>query len=181
MKHTKPSNATVQPDIADIPREHVFKLQTRTVRYSKLMKGVFAILSLALIVTVYVLAHRSFSNHTVMVDPLPSSIDRMLEVEVLDGAGSTKAAQYVTNMLRLQGYDVVEMKKNNDGMIERTFVIDRSGNLEAARKLAKTLGIAQDKVFQKIDRNLYLDVTVIIGKDFSRLKVFQALNERNKR
>jgi hypothetical protein len=75
----------------------------------------------------------------------------------------------------------VEMKRNNDGIIERTYVVDRSGNLEAARKLATTLGIAQDKVFQKIDRNLYLDVSVVVGKDFFRLKVFQTLNERNKR
>jgi hypothetical protein len=181
MKHTKPSHAAVQIDTADIPRERIPQLQTRTVRYSKLTKGVFGILSLALIVIVYVLAHRSFSNHSVTVDPLPSSTDRVLEVEVLDGAGSMKAAQYVTNILRSQGYDVVEMKRNNDGMIERTYVVDRSGNLEAARKLATTLGITQDKVFQKIDRNLYLDVTVVVGKDFSRLKVFQALNERNKR
>jgi hypothetical protein len=181
MKHTKPSHAAVQTDTADIPRERVPKIQTRTVRYSNLTKGIFGILSLALIVTVYVLAHRSFSNHSATVDPLPSSTDRVLEVEVLDGAGSIKVAQYVTNILRSQGYDVVEMKRNNDGMIERTYVVDRSGNLEAARKLATTLGIAQDKVFQKIDRNLFLDVTVVVGRDYSRLKVFQALNERSKR
>jgi hypothetical protein len=181
MKHTKPTHAAVQTDTADIPRERVPKLQTRTVRYSKLMKGVFGVLSLALIITVYVLAHRSFSNRSTTVDPLPSSTDRVLQVEVLDGAGSMKAAQYVTNILRSQGYDVVEMKRNDDGMIERTYVVDRSGNLEAARKLATILGIAQDKVFQKIDGNLFLDVTVVVGKDFSRLKVFQVLNERNKR
>jgi hypothetical protein len=98
----------------------------------------------------------------------------------LDGAGSMKVAQYVTNILRSKGYDVVEMKRNNDGIIERTYVIDRSGNLEVARKLAETLGIATDKVFQKIDRNLYLDVTVVVGKDFPKLKVFQAFNERSK-
>ena len=181
MRHTKPSHSVVQTDTADISQEHVPQLQVRTVRSSKLMKCVLGILSLALIVTVYVLAHRSFSHHSATVDPLPLSTERRLEVEVLDGAGSMKAAQYVTNILRSQGYDVVEMKRNNDGMIERTYVVDRSGNLEAARKLATTLGIAQDKVFQKIDRNLYLDVTVMVGKDFSRLKIFQALNERNKR
>jgi hypothetical protein len=145
------------------------------------MTGVFCTLALALIVTVYILAHRSFSNQSPSVDPLPSSTGQLIEVEVLDGVGNIKVAQYVTNMLRMQGYDVVEMKRNNEGMIERTYVLDRSGNLEAARKLATILGIAQDKVFQKIDRNLYLDVTVIVGKDYSRLKVFQGLNERNKR
>ncbi len=181
MKHTKPSDTAVQTDTADIPRERVPQLQTRTAHNSKLMKGVLGLLSLALIVTVYVLAHRSFSNHSATIDPLPSSKDHVLEVEVLDGAGNMKAAQYVTNILRSQGYDVVEMKRNNDGMIERTYVVDRSGNLEAARKLATALGIAQDKVFQKINRNVYLDVTVMVGKDFFRLKVFQALNERSKR
>jgi hypothetical protein len=181
MKHTKPSNAAVQTDPADISQERIPKLQTRTVRYTKLKKYVFALLALALIVTVYVLAHRSFSNHSATVDPLPSSTDHMLEVEVLDGAGNIKAAQYVTNVLRSQKYDVSEMKRNNEGMIERTYVIDRSGNLDAARKLATTLGIGQDKVFQKINSNLYLDVTVVVGKDYSRLKVFQELNERNKR
>jgi hypothetical protein len=180
MKYIKPSHAAAQTDNADLPRERVQKNQTRTPRYSNLMMGVFGILFLALIVTVYVLAHKSFSGST-SVDPLPSSTDSVLQVEVLDGAGNMKAAQYVTNILRSQRYDVVEMKRNSEGIIERTYVIDRSGNLEAAKKLATTLGIAQDKVFQKIDRNLYLDVTVVVGKDFSRLKVFQALNERNKR
>jgi len=181
MKHTKPTHTAVQTETADISQEHVPKLQTNTVRYNKLTKIVFGLLSLALIVTVYVLAHRSFSNHSATIDPLPSSTDRALDVEVLDGAGSMKVAQYVTNILRLQGYDVVEMKRNNDGIVERSYVLDRSGNLEAARKLATTLGIPQDKVFQKIDCNLFLDVTVIVGKDYSRLKVFQGLNERNKR
>jgi hypothetical protein len=180
MKQIKPAHTADQTDTAEIPRERIPKLQTSPVHYSKLMKGVCAVLCLALIVTVYVLAHRSFSNHNVTVDSLPSSANRELQVEVLDGAGSMKIAQHVTNMLRSQGYDVVEMKRNDDGIIERTYVVDHSGNLEAARKLATTLGIAPDKVFQKIDRNLYLDVTVVVGKDFSRLKVFQAFNERSK-
>jgi len=181
MKYTNPTRAAVQIDTTDKPREHVSKLQTRPVHYSKLMKWVFGLFSLALIVTVYILAHKSFSNHSAAADPLPSSTDRVLEVEVLDGVGNIKIAQYVTNVLRSQGYDVVEMKKNDDGIIERTYVVDRSGNLEAARKLATALGVAQDKVFQKVDRNLYLDVTVTVGKDYSRLKMFQGLNERNKR
>jgi LytR cell envelope-related transcriptional attenuator len=181
MKQTKPSHAAVQTDTSDISRERVPKLQTRRAHYSKLMKVVVSVLSLAFIITVYVLAHRSFSNHSATIDPLPSSTAHMLEIEVLDGAGNMKAAQYVTNVLRSQKYDVVEMKRNNEGMIERTYVIDRSGNLEATQKLATALGIAHDKVFQKIDRNLFLDVTVVVGKDFSRLKVFQELNERNKR
>jgi hypothetical protein len=71
------------------------------------------------------------------------------------------------------------MKKSYDDVEERTFIFDRSGNLDAARKLASILGISQDKVFQKIDRTLYLDITVVMGKDYSRLKSFQLSTERN--
>jgi len=181
MKHIKPSHTAVQKDNADLPRERVPKLQTRNVRYSNLVMGIVAMMFLAIIITVYVLAHRSYSNRTNTIDPRPLSTEREIQVEVLDGAGNIKAAQFVTNILRSQGYDVLEMKRSNEGIIELSYVFDRSGNIEAARKLATTLGIAQNKVFQKIDPNLFLDVTVTVGKDFSRLKVFQALNERNKR
>ena len=89
-----------------------------------------------------------------------------------------RAAQHMTNTLRALGYDVVEMKKNNGEFEERTFIFDRSGNLDAAKKLATILGVPQDKVFQKIDRTLYLDMTVVLGKDYSRLKAFQSSTER---
>jgi hypothetical protein len=181
MKDTKPTHTTAQTDTADIPRERIHKFQTRPPRYSRFMKSILGMLLSALIISVYVLAHRNFSSQNPGSDPFRPLKDQMLEVEVLDGAGNTKVAQYVTNVLRSQGYDVVEMKRNIDGIVERSYVVDCSGNLDAARELATTLGIVQDKVFQKINRNLYLDVTVVVGKDFARLKVFQALNERTKR
>jgi hypothetical protein len=180
MKPTKFSRIAVQTDTADIQKERVPKVQINTLLNSRLMKWILGILCLAVIVTLYVLAHRSFSNSSTTTDSLASSQESTLEIEVLDGIGNMRIAQSVTNMLRSQGYDVMEMKKYNDGMIDRSYVIDRSGDLEAARKLAATLGIGPDKVFQKIDRNLYLDVTVVVGKDYSRLKVFQTLNERSK-
>ena len=52
-------------------------------------------------------------------------------------------------------------------------VIDRAGNLEAARSVAASLGVEQERVLQQVDKNLFLDVTVVIGKDFSTLKAFQ--------
>jgi hypothetical protein len=181
MKHTKPSEPVTPIDTTNLPKERVPKLRPRIVaHHSKLMKSMVALLCLALGVTVYVLAHRSFSKRSVSDKAIPLPTTRAVEVEVLDGAGSMRAAQQVTNVLRSQGYDVVEMKKNNDGFIERSYVIDRSGNLDAARTLATNLGISQDKVFQKIDRNVFLDVTVMVGKDYSRLNAFQVMSERNK-
>jgi hypothetical protein len=181
MKQIKPTHTAVKTETAYISREHNDEFRNHPARHKKLMKGVYTVLLLAVVVTVYVLAHRNFSVQNNIGDSIPLPITGDLEVEVLDGAGSIKVAQHVINILRSKGYDVVEMKKNNEGVVERTYVVDRSGNLEIARKLAETLGVSSDKVFQKIDRNLYLDVTVVVGKDFPRLKVFKALNERSKR
>jgi hypothetical protein len=180
MKHKKPSDNVVPADATNLLSELPAKLRSQTVtRHSKLLKSILALLCLALGVTVYVLAHRSFSKHPVPIETSSLPVTRAVEVEVVDGVGSMRIAQQVTNVLRSQGYDVVEMKKNNDGLIERTYVIDRSGNLDAARSLATSLGISQDKVFQKIDRNVFLDVTIMVGADYTRLKAFQILSERN--
>jgi hypothetical protein len=143
------------------------------------MKATFVLLSVAFFITLYVLANRRNYTNGEVGEFIPTVNSRSLEVEVLDGAGNMRAAQQMTNILRAQGYDVVEMKKNYDDVEERTFIFDRSGNLDAARKLATILGISQDKVFQKIDRTLYLDITVVMGKDYSRLKSFQLSPERN--
>ena len=181
MNQTEHSKATSQTDLESSPsRERDQKMNSLAMRLGKAMKILFAIIGAGFLIIIYILANKSGKNRGDDVGSVSPSTSRALEVEVLDGAGSMKAAQHVTNILRSQGYDVVEMKRNNSGIIERSFVLDRSGNLDAARKLAEKLGIAQDKVFQKIDRNQYLDITVMVGKDFSRLKAFQFFTERNK-
>jgi hypothetical protein len=181
MNQIDPSKATFQTDPELSPaRESGQKTHGLTVRFGKLMKVIGVIISAAFLILLYVLANKSNKSHGADAKILLSSTDRALEVEVLDGAGSMKAAQHVTNVLRLQGYDVVEMKRNTSGIVEQSFILDRSGNLDAARKLAEDIGISQEKVFQKIDRNLYLDITVMVGRDFPRLKVFQFSTERRK-
>jgi hypothetical protein len=180
MKHSRASHTALHTHTTNSQGKSVERHESRHARFNKLTMSVIGLAGLACIVTVYVLAHRSFSNSSIESEVLPSIQEKALEVEVLDGAGNMKAAQYVTNVLRVKGYDVVEMKRNLEGSVERTYIMDRSGNLEAARTLAEKLGISQDKVFQKIDRHLYLDITVVVGTDFSRLKVFQVSSERSK-
>jgi hypothetical protein len=180
MKHTQISQTDSLSAAANPLQKRASRFQSGPGRSGIVIKSVLTLCCLALLITVYVLAHRSVSNRSTTVDPLPSSSDSELEVEVLDGAGNMKAALYITKILRSKGYDVVELKKNNDGLIERSYVLDRSGDLDVARKLAVSLGISQDKVFQKIDHNLYLDLSVVLGKDYTQLKVFQVWSERSK-
>jgi hypothetical protein len=180
MKQAEHSDTPVHPDLeSSASSENVRKNKLLSVLRGPLMKATFVLLSVAFFITLYVLANRRNYTNGEVGEFIPTVNSRSLEVEVLDGAGNMRAAQQMTNILRAQGYDVVEMKKNYDDVEERTFIFDRSGNLDAARKLATILGISQDKVFQKIDRTLYLDITVVMGKDYSRLKSFQLSPERN--
>jgi hypothetical protein len=181
MKQTDHSGTTAQPDLESSRPKKRDSNNHRFIAFrGKILNWILVIIGVALFITVYVMANRNSAHRSAENESVPQANSRALEVEVLDGAENMGAAQRITNVLRSQGYDVVEMKRNVGGIVERTFVFDRSGNLEVARKLATTLGISQDKVFQQIDRNLYLDITVVVGKDFSHLKTFQLSAERNK-
>lgn len=50
--------------------------------------------------------------------------------------------------------------------IDNTIVIDRSGKTENAKYIAKLLGLNGSRVVRQINKNYYLDVSVIIGKDY---------------
>ena len=179
MKQPEHSDTTVQPDVeSSAPTERIRKNYRLTAARRKLMNVVYVCLFIACCITIYVLANRRTATSVTIPEQIPLVNSQSLEVEVLDGAGNMRAAQQLTNILRAQGFDVVEMKKISNESEERTFILDRSGNFEAAKKLATILGISPDKVFQKIDRTKYLDITVVMGKDYSRLKAFQSSTER---
>lgn len=96
-----------------------------------------------------------------------------IQLDVLNGSGQPKLAQRMTDFLRARGFDVVEMGNYKSSDVEATLVLDRAGNIEAAKQVAAVLGVSAERVQQQIDRSLYLDVSVVIGKDYSRLKAFQ--------
>ena len=179
MKQAEHSGTTDHPDLeSSASSEHVRKNKRLSAFRGSLLKGTLILLSVALFITVYVLANRKNHTNGEVSEFTPAVNSQSLKVEVLDGAGNMRAAQQMTNILRAQGYDVVEMKKYIGDGEERTIIFDRSGNLDVARKLAASVGVSQDKVFQKIDRTLYLDITVVLGKDYPRLKPFQVSGER---
>ncbi len=95
-----------------------------------------------------------------------------IQLDVLNGTGETKLAQRLTDFLRSRGFDVVEMG-NYAGDLENTLVIDRTGNKEAAVRVAQSLGVPEEKVVRQIDKTLYLDVSVYIGKDYRSLAPFK--------
>ncbi|MEX2116002.1 MAG: LytR C-terminal domain-containing protein [Bacteroidota bacterium] len=98
--------------------------------------------------------------------------ERTIQLDVLNGAGESRLAQRLTDYLRSRGFDVVETGNFREEL-EKTLVIDRAGNKQAALQVAQALGIPEDQIVQKIDKNLFLDVSVFIGKDYRILKPFR--------
>lgn len=101
--------------------------------------------------------------------PLPERVrprvTERVRVEVLNGGAFAGAARQATDTLRELGFDVVFF--GNAGPPERdsSVVIDRTGAVERARGVADALNIRN--VRTEPDSNLYLDVSVVLGKDWA--------------
>jgi hypothetical protein len=89
---------------------------------------------------------------------------RRIRVEVLNGAGVDRMASRATERLRDLGFDVVYYGNADEFGRDTSVAIGRIDSVEPARRVADALDLHQ--VLQRPDRNLYLDVTVILGTDW---------------
>jgi hypothetical protein len=96
----------------------------------------------------------------------------IIQLEVLNGCGISGIAEKLTNYLRQNDFDVVQVGNYRSYDIDNTLVVDRTGNKNNALKVAEALGIDSKNVIQQINNDYFLDVSLIIGKDFNRLKPF---------
>ena len=87
-----------------------------------------------------------------------------VRVEVLNGGGRDGVARSATDVLRDAGFDVVFFGNARSFDQDSSVVVDRVGELEWARAVADALGIPI--VRSDPDPNLYLDVSVVLGRDW---------------
>jgi hypothetical protein len=57
-------------------------------------------------------------------------------------------------------------------------VIDRAGNMRNAKRVADNLGISEKYVIQQVNKNYFLDATVVVGKDYLELNPFKQNNSK---
>lgn len=100
-----------------------------------------------------------------------------IQLDVQNGTDENGIAGLFTEYLRKNGVDVVESGNFRASDQEKTIVIDRSGDNRKAKKVAGILGVNSKNIIQQINKSLYLDVTVVIGKDFKELKPY--IEQRN--
>ncbi|TVQ04456.1 MAG: LytR family transcriptional regulator [Balneolaceae bacterium] len=101
----------------------------------------------------------------------PALITNVIQLEVLNGCGVPGIATRYTDTLRRYGFDVVETGNFDHFNVNHSFVISRSGEMENARRVAKAIGIPEDRVLREQSPDFYLDVTLIIGSDFELLNL----------
>jgi hypothetical protein len=97
--------------------------------------------------------------------PVTPGFEGRVRVEVLNGGGVSGRAGDATAALRDAGFDVVLFGNAGTFDQDSSVVLDRVGGLDAARAVADVLGIRN--VRSELDSNLYLDVSVVLGRDWT--------------
>jgi hypothetical protein len=91
-------------------------------------------------------------------------IGTRIRVEVLNAGGVAGLARRATEHLRDRGFDVVAFGNAGVSGNERTVVLARTAEVEHAHAVAAALGV--DSVSAEPDAQLFLDVTVLLGRDW---------------
>lgn len=98
-------------------------------------------------------------------------------VEILNGCGVNGVAKILSEHLRANNFDVLNtanytIKGKNYFDVENTFVIDHINNDKESGKLARVLGVPDNKIELKEMNTPVYDMTVVIGKDFREISGF---------
>ena len=104
-----------------------------------------------------------------------------IEVEILNGCGVSGLASKVSDLLRDNNIDVVRSENADNFNYTQTMLILRNENLEDLNYVAKSLGLKPNedpRVIHQPDESLSVDLTLILGKDFSSIKSIQAYMDK---
>jgi hypothetical protein len=122
-------------------------------------------------ILIIVLAAFLFSMFVMLTRKDPEEIYKKnsdIRVEVLNGCGVDRLALRVTNILRKKGFNVVTIGDTNNQNFQETVVIERSDkDLKNAKYFAQQIGCKN--IGEDIDPALYLEVTLILGKDYEKI------------
>ena len=156
MKVNK-SNSKVNLGKTSSGKEHLF------------LNSIIAILSLAIVFLAYSLIAHILPAKTITKPT--SGIDSVhtLQMEVLNGCGKAGAGDTFVDFLRKNNMDVVQTGNYISFDVPNTLIINRSGKDERAKYIAQLLGVDQAYIIKQYNKNYYVDVSVIIGKDYKTL------------
>lgn len=92
-----------------------------------------------------------------------------IKIEVLNGCGVSGVADKLTDYLRENKIDVVNLGNYRSFEIENSIIIGRNNKIKNAELVASLVGLDRNSVIQQINPDYLLDVTFILGKDYRNL------------
>jgi len=124
----------------------------------------------------------TISQQDIEEKPVIKQPDKMIQIEVLNGCGKAGIAKIFESYLRQQGFDVVNTENYRilgkiNWNVSHSKVIDQIGNIEFAEDVAQSLGIDDKYVSSNDNASPVYDVTVVIGRDFDKLKGFKEFSK----
>lgn len=135
----------------------------------KKINGIFFVNILIILLSIFlvysIITKISFTKENNKI--VKETLDRIPTIEVLNGCGYAGVADRFTDLLRSKNFDVVKTGNFSSFDIDTTFVIDRVGEKKYAMAVAESLKIPAQNVIQHYNKNYFLDVTFVIGKDFN--------------
>lgn len=129
---------------------------------------------LILIIIITILAYTTFQAALLKFgnssdDLLIDSTKARIQVEVLNGCGITGVADKLTDYLRINRIDVVNLGNYRSFEIENSIIISRNNKIINAEKVAALVGLDENSIIQQTNSDYMLDVTFILGKDYRNL------------
>jgi hypothetical protein len=138
------------------------------------------VLNVGIVLLAIVVVYLAFAliNRQILEPPVNAAREgvqpgEIIQLDILNGSGLQGAASQCTSYLRARGFDVVEIRNYKTSDVDKSIVIDRIGIRANAEKVAYALGIPRSNVVQQLSPDYYVDVSVVIGKDFHSLKPSQ--------
>jgi len=129
-----------------------------------LLSAVIIFLTYSIITKVGYFYRNDNDNENIGVNKKP------VQLEVLNGCGVNGIAEKFTDYLRAANFDVVNIGNYRSFDVDYSLLIDRTGNKKNAFEIASKLGIGKNNIIQQVNKEYFLDVTLVIGKDYKRLK-----------
>jgi len=127
---------------------------------------------LILIVINAILAYsvvKTISSNDTEDSLLVDSTKARIQVEVLNGCGVIGVAEKLTDYLRTNNIDVVNLGNYRSFEIENSIIIGRNEKIRNAEIVAAIVGLDNQSIIQQINPDYLLDVTFILGKDYRDL------------
>ncbi|KAF0151736.1 MAG: hypothetical protein FD143_1688 [Ignavibacteria bacterium] len=105
--------------------------------------------------------------------PDTKGAEEIIQIDVRNGCGVSGVADRYTDYLRSKGFDVADIGNYISSDVDETLIIDRIGNMANAYKVASALGVRNENVIQQLNKDYFIDVSVVIGKDYFSLTPFK--------